>query len=220
MGRLWLALAIVIGFATDAADAGPNDGSAETIRPLRNSIAVQQPPARPHADIVVDHEAKSEQRSHVQCGTGATGMLVFGLTVVGGFIIGIIAIVLLRRYRRPAANEPTEPISLLVAEHAARATRKRAGVFAVLGLGGLVAILGAGIPIFPWIFAIWTVPAIRGYVIARSALRIIEATGASAEATHSTITVRANHRSARLHLTPSELAAAKRRGVPAASTVE
>ena len=150
-------------------------------------------------------------------GTGATGMLVFGLTVIGGLVISIVALAMLRRYRRPAVEQPRQAVSLLIAEQAARATRNRAGWFALLGLGGLVAILGAGIPVFPWIFGIWTIPAMRGYWIARAALQLIEAPGTTAEAAGSTIIVRGRDRRICLHLTAPELAAAKRRGVPTAT---
>ena len=232
MGRLWLALALMVATGTsvwagdvrvpperaepvDAITGHPIAGVAEGV-----AGAESQRLADPAA---VDHGTEPMRvlthREH-GCATGTMGLFLLGTALLGGLIVGLIAVVMLRRYRRPYVEGPSEPISLLVAEHAARASRKRTGLFALAGLGGLVAILGAGIPVFPWIFAIWTVPALRGYVLARSALRLVEAAGATAQLDGSTITVCANDHRAQLHLTPPELAAAKRRGVPAASTRE
>src|SRR4051794_37214499 len=103
MGRLWLALTLMLvglGGPADATDLAIGPRPSETIV---GGPHVSETPSRSELEIYRDTE----------CGTGAAAMLVFGLTVVGGFIIGIIAIVLLRRYRRPAAGEPSEPVSLL-----------------------------------------------------------------------------------------------------------
>ncbi|MDB4959905.1 MAG: hypothetical protein JWO36_7474 [Myxococcales bacterium] len=183
--------------------------SVSTDRPTMSCPHAAGPPDRPTSEGMT-----------VRCDGGATALFFVVVTILGGLVIAIVAIALMRRYRRPSEPSSSEPISLLVAEHAARSIRKRSGMFAGFGLAGLVAILAVGIPVFPWIFVIWTVPALRGYLIAQSALGVIEAAGATAEANTSTITVHAGPRIARLHLTRSELADAKRRGVPAASMRE
>lgn len=146
----------------------------------------------------------------------AFGFLIFG-SVILGTAVAIVAISMMRRYRR-TDDGPMEPISLLVAEHAAEAIRKRSLIFASIGFIGLGGLLAVHIPVFPVVFAIWLVPAVRGLAVATTALRVLGQTGAVAYASGSLITIKSDRLKARLYVTPSELAAAKQRGVPSAST--
>lgn len=167
------------------------------------------------------------QVHHWRCGTGDMGLLVLGMALVAFIGIPLVLVWLVRYFQRMRARQEAiaEPISLLVAERVARAVQRRAGVLAAVGITGVPVLVGTDLGTLAIISTIVGCVGLRGFFVARAALRLIEPSGPSgpsgiaghevvAEALGPTVVVRGPAEEVRIDVTPRALAAARRHAVP------
>jgi hypothetical protein len=158
---------------------------------------------------------------HFRCGLGDMGFLFLGMAFVAFVVIPVLIVWLVRYFQRMRArqNAVAEPISLLVAERLARAVQRRGGVLAAVGIAGVPALVGMDLGTLAIVSTIAGCVGLRGFFVARAALRLMEPSGAAghdviAEALGPTVVVRGPTEEVRLDVTPKALAAARRHAVP------
>lgn len=170
------------------------------------------------------------QIHHWRCGTGD---LFLGVALVAFIGIPLVLVWLVRYFQRMRARREAiaEPISLLVAERVARAVQRRAGVLAAVGITGVPVLVGTDLGTLAIISTIVGCVGLRGFFVARAALRLIEPSepfapsglsGPSGTAGHEvvaealgpTVVVRGPAEEVRIDVTPRALAAARRHAVP------
>jgi len=162
----------------------------------------------------------SAQPDHVRCGMGDMGLLFLGMAAFAFIGIPVMIVWLVRYFQRMRARQEAvaEPLSLLVAERIARAVQRRGGVVAAVAIAGVPALVGMDREGFAIIATIVGCVALRGFFLARTALRLLEPSGAGhdviAEAQGPTVIVRGPTEEVRLDVTPRALAAALRHAVP------
>jgi len=158
---------------------------------------------------------------HWRCGMGDMGLLFLGVAFAAFVMIPVLIVWLVRYFQRMRArqNAIAEPISLLVAERLARAVQRRGGVLAAVGIAGVPALVGMDLGTLAIVSTIAGCVGLRGFFVARAALRLMEPSGAAghdviAETLGPTVVVRSPTEEVRLDVTPKALAAARRHAVP------
>ncbi len=146
--------------------------------------------------------------SHVRCGIGGLAILAAGVVVAIGLVIAIFVIVALRRWR---ISIDATPISLLVAEHIARAVLRRELLVVMLSSAAAATLLGFEYDLTSMIPILVLGFSLIDALAARRALTRIEASGATAELYGKLLVVTANGRKAKL--------LASRRAISRASSV-
>jgi hypothetical protein len=173
------------------------------------------------ASVVLSAASAHACPTPVRCGTGDMGLLLLGGAggVMGG--IALLWVWLARHFRRVGARQIAvpEPISLLVAERLARAAQRSSGVLAAIGIIGVPALVVRDLGLFAIISTVVGCIGLRGFFVARAALRLLELAGPAghdviAETLGPTVIVRSPAEEVRLDITPRSLAAALRHAVP------
>lgn len=234
MRRLLLVLSL-LGWSTSSAHAteacpGGEDRTVEVSAVDRagnvSAPAVRELEVRPGPPT----QPACAQVHHWRCGTGDMGLLVLGMSLVAFVGIPLVLVWLVRYFQRMRARQEAiaEPISLLVAERVARAVQRRAGVLAAVGITGVPVLVGTDLGTLAIISTIVGCVGLRGFFVARAALRLIEPSEPSghsgpsgiagheviAEALGPTVVVRGPAEEVRIDVTPRALAAARRHAVP------
>jgi hypothetical protein len=141
-----------------------------------------------------------------------------GWLVLAG-MIGLTGMVV-RHFRRVNAlrDAVAEPISLLVAERLARASQRRGGVIAAIGIVGVPALVVMDMGMLPIISTIIGAIGVRRFGIARSVLQLIETPSyrVAAERIGHIVVVRSSITEVQLEVAPGELASELRRAIPTA----
>jgi hypothetical protein len=166
----------------------------------------------------------SVARASERGGPGDDDLVLVGMLGVAFVGIPLLIVWLVRYFQRMRARQDAiaEPISLLVAERIARAVQRRAGVLAAIGVVGVPALVGMELGSFAILSTVVGCIGLRGFFVARAALRLMEPSGPAGPAGHDVIAealgpsvvVRSPTEEVRLDVAPRALAAARRHAVP------
>jgi hypothetical protein len=149
---------------------------------------------------------------HVRCGIGSMGVILFGPVLLAGLLLGILLVLSLRHWRNQHGEG--EAVSLLVADHIARAIARRAASGSVAALAAFISawIFGHGLLVL-LVGLIACVP-LSTLLASRRVVRELEADRARAELRDTVLIVRSAQGQARLATSTRLIDEARRNAVP------
>jgi len=162
--------------------------------------------------VQVADPTSQDPEGHVRCGMGSMGLILFGPVLLAGLLLGILIVLSLRHWRTQQGEG--EAVSLLVADHIARAVAGRAASGSIAALAAFVSawIFGQGLLVL-LVGLIACVP-LSTLLASRRVLRELDADRARAELRETVLIVRSAKGQARLATSTRLIDRARNHAVP------
>jgi hypothetical protein len=149
---------------------------------------------------------------HVHCATGSMALILFGPVLLAGLLLGILLVLSLQHWR--TKQEPGEAISLLVADHIARAVARRAASGSVAALVAFASAILFGHGLLVLLVGLIACVPTSSLLASRRVLRELDRERARAELRDAVLIVRSERGQARLAASHRLIDQARRNAVP------
>ena len=182
-----------------------------TVSVFAIDLAGNRSDAWTHAMDVVDPTSKNPE-GHYRCGLGSMTLFLFGPVLLAGILLGILLVLSLRHWR--GQHGEGDAVTLLVADHIARAVLRRSSSASVAAAVGFVSAWFLDNPILMLIVGLIACVPLSSFLAAKRVLRELDQDRARAELRDTVLIVRSAAGQARLATSSRLIDEARRSAVP------